>query len=108
VSSDHYCKYFHALRAIEIRFPVSSDSSHINVAFKWHDSFVDTQTCTQKNIHYEKACVLFCIGALESIRAAELNRDTREGIAEAAKAFAQAAGTILLQPYDNLSYMLLP
>ena len=92
MGNEHYARYYHALRAIEIRFPVSSDSSHVNVSFKWHDAFVDSQTCTQKNIHFEKAGVLFCMAALESQKGAEANRDTRDGIAEAVKAFSLAAG----------------
>lgn len=92
MGNEHYAKYYHALRAIEIRFPVSADSSHVNVTFKWHDAFVDSHTCSQKNIHFEKAGVLFCMAALESQKGAEANRDTRDGIAEAAKAFSLAAG----------------
>jgi hypothetical protein len=96
VGSDHYAKYLSALRAVEIRFPVSNDSSHVNVAFKWHDSFIDSVSCTQKNIHFEKAGVIFSMGALESQRGAEVSRDTQAGIAEAAKAFALSAGAAQL------------
>jgi BRO1-like domain len=92
VGSDVYSRYMHALRAVEIRFPVSADGSHVNVAFKWHDAFVDRDACSQKNIHFEKAGVLFCMGALESQRGAEVNRDSQAGIAEAIKAFSLAAG----------------
>ena len=92
VGTEHYAKYLHALRAVEIRFPVSSDSSHVNVSFKWHDSFVDGQSCAQKNIHFEKAAVLFCLGALESQRGAEVSRDSQAGIAECIKAFSLSAG----------------
>lgn len=96
VGNDHYAKYLNALRAVEIRFPVSKDSSHVNVAFKWHDAFIDSVSCTQKNIHFEKAGVLFSMGALESQRGAEVNRDTQAGIAEAAKAFVLSAGALLV------------
>ena len=79
---------------MEIRFPVSNDNSHVNVAFKWHDAFVDRESCSQKNIHFEKAAVLFCMGALECQRGADEARDIQASIAEAAKAFSQAAGAM--------------
>jgi hypothetical protein len=92
IGMDHFTKYYGALRAIEIRFPVSSDNSHVNISFKWHDAFRDKQTCTQKNIHFEKACVLFCMAAIASQKGLDTSRKTEEGITEAVKCFAQAAG----------------
>ena len=92
VGSEQYAKYYNALRAIEIRFPVSSDSSHVNVGFKWYDAFSDSSSCTQKNIHFEKAAVLFSLAALFSQQGCDAARDTQASVAEAAKAFASAAG----------------
>jgi hypothetical protein len=94
---DHFTKYYGALRAIEIRFPVSSDSSHVNISFKWHDAFRDKQTCTQKNIHFEKASVLFCMAAIASQKGLDVSRKTESGITEAVKSFALAAGARILQ-----------
>jgi programmed cell death 6-interacting protein len=94
---DHFAKYYGALRAIEIRFPVSSDSSHVNISFKWHDAFRDTLTCSQKNIHFEKAAVLFCMAAICSQKGLDVSRKTEAGITEAVKSFALAAGTMLPQ-----------
>ena len=89
---DHFTKYYGALRAIEIRFPVSSDNSHVNISFKWHDAFRDKQTCTQKNIHFEKAAVLFCMAAIASQKGLDISRKTEAGITEAVKTFALSAG----------------
>lgn len=89
---DHFTKYYGALRAIEIRFPVSSDNSHVNINFKWHDAFRDKQTCTQKNIHFEKACILFCMAAIASQKGLDISRKTEAGITEAVKSFALSAG----------------
>lgn len=89
---DHFSKYYGALRAIEIRFPVSSDNSHVNISFKWHDAFRDKQTCTQKNIHFEKAAILFCMAAIASQKGLDVSRKTESGITEAVKSFAVAAG----------------
>ena len=89
---DHFTKYYAALRAIEIRFPVSSDNSHVNISFKWHDAFRDKQTCTQKNIHFEKAAILFCMAAIASQKGLDISRKTEAGVTEAVKTFALSAG----------------
>lgn len=91
---DHFTKYYGALRAIEIRFPVSSDNSHVNISFKWHDAFREKQTCTQKNIHFEKACTLFCMAAIASQKGLDISRKTESGITEAVKSFALSAGKL--------------
>lgn len=91
-----FSQYYSALRAIEIRFPVSSDNSHVNISFKWHDAFKDSSSCTQKNIHFEQAAIVFCMAAISSQKGVAANRTAAQGIAEAAKGFAMSAGALSL------------
>lgn len=88
-----FSRYYTALRAIEIRFPVSSDPSHVSINFKWNDAFRDTQSCSQKNIYLEQAAIVFCMAAISSQKGVDVNRTSLQGIAEAVKSFAMSAGT---------------
>lgn len=87
-----FSRYYSALKAIELRFPVSPDSSHVNISFKWHDAFKESVSCTQKNLHFEQASIVFCMAAISSQKGVAANRAAMPGIAEAAKGFAMSAG----------------
>lgn len=92
IGMEHFARYHHALRAIEIRFPVSADASHVNITFKWHDAFVESSTCAQRNIHFEKAAVVFCLAAIASQKGIDVSRESEAGMTEASRSFALAAG----------------
>ena len=100
---ESFSRYYSALKAIELRFPVSPDSSHVNISFKWHDAFKDSLSCTQKNIHFEQAAIVFCMAAISSQRGVSANRTATQGIAEAAKGFAMSAGALLCQSLLHVS-----
>lgn len=103
IGMESFSRYYSALKAIELRFPVSPDSSHVNISFKWHDAFKDSLSCTQKNIHFEQAAIVFCMAAISSQRGVSANRTATQGIAEAAKGFAMSAGALLCQSLLHVS-----
>lgn len=89
---EKFAKYYRALCACELRFPISGDSSQVSIAFTWYDSFQDTKKATQKNVHFEKAAILFCLVSLASQRGIEAVRTTEVGMKEAVEQFCCAAG----------------
>ena len=52
-----------------------------------YDAFRPTKRCEQASIHFEKAAVLFNLGALQSQLALQTERTTDTGVKEAAKLF---------------------
>eukprot|EP00898_Chlorokybus_atmophyticus_P004865 jgi/Chlat1/537/Chrsp103S01115 len=85
-------RYFRALSVIETRFPISKEKEHINVSFSWADAFKPTKKTAIQNIHYEKAAVLFNLGATYSQQGLAADRSTSEGLKSAYSIFQQAAG----------------
>ena len=93
---DSLAKYFRALTAIEARFPISSEHGHVRLSFSWADAFRPTKKAAQSNVHYEKAAVLFNVGAVLSQQALQVERGTGEGITQACRLFQEAAGAFSL------------
>lgn len=52
-----------------------------------YDAFRPTKRCEQASIHFEKAAILFNLGALQSQIALQTERTTDAGVKEAAKLF---------------------
>lgn len=72
---------------IETRFPVSREAEHIQLGFYWTNAMNPRKKHKQMNIHFEKASVLFNIGAHLSQQAATQNRDSQEGYKTAIQNF---------------------
>ena len=68
------CKYHAALCQVQARFPVSRDRAHVRVAFPWTDSFRPRSRASIHSIHFEKAAVLFNLGALHTRRASSTSQ----------------------------------
>ncbi|XP_023762851.1 vacuolar-sorting protein BRO1 [Lactuca sativa] len=85
--------YIKALTTIESRFPISPDKDHVNsVTFTWYDAFKNRNKASQKNIHLEKAAILFNLGAVHSQIGLACDRSTVEGRRQASHSFIAAAG----------------
>ncbi len=80
-------RYYRALSLVETRFPISKDSGDVNVSFTWYDAFRATKRTEQFSVHFEKAAVLFNIGAVLTQQALAVDRATDAGLKEAAKRF---------------------
>lgn len=96
-------KYYAILSTLESRFPIAKGAGNVEVAFKWYDAFQSKKAAEQYNIHFEKAAVLFNLGAISSQIGLQADRSTEDGIKEAAKRFQDAAGYYaLLKDRDAL------
>lgn len=95
-------RYFRALCIMESRFPISNEKEHVNtISFTWFDAFKGKKT-TQQSIHFEKASVIFNLGAIQSQLGLGADRSTPNGIKQACNAFQAAAGAFAFLR-DNIS-----
>ena len=91
--AEQLLKYYGMLSAMELRFPISKDGSHINgLTFVWWDAFKSSKKEKQQNINFEKCSILFNLAALHSQHAIDQDRQTSEGLKVACKKFQEAAG----------------
>ncbi|KAG2435427.1 hypothetical protein HYH02_011927 [Chlamydomonas schloesseri] len=89
-------KYFRYLNAIETRFPIGKEKNQAQVSFAWFDAFRPSRRVAQNNIHYEKAALLFNLGALASQQGLQSDRTSGDGLTAACKLFQEACGTFQL------------
>ncbi|KAH7295126.1 hypothetical protein KP509_27G033300 [Ceratopteris richardii] len=95
-------RYFRALCVMESRFPISNEKEHINtISFTWFDAFKGKKA-SQQSIHYEKAAIMFNLGAIYSQLALAADRSTPNGIKQACSSFQAAAGAFAYLR-DNIS-----
>ncbi|CAM9301607.1 unnamed protein product, partial [Hapterophycus canaliculatus] len=87
---DALLRYAAQLEALEPVFPVSE--TEVRVGFKWGDSFNPNKKSTQSTLLFERACVLYNLGAHESRSASEEDRSTEAGLKAACHRFQVAAG----------------
>eukprot|EP00903_Cladosiphon_okamuranus_P015118 g13981.t1 len=83
-------RYAAQLDALEPVFPVSE--TEVRVGFKWGDSFNPNKKSTQSTLLFERACVLYNLGAHESRSASEEDRSTEAGLKAACHRFQVASG----------------
>ena len=72
---------------METRFPISKDRSHVMLSFTWYDAFRASKRTEQYSIHFEKAAVMFNIGAVLTQQALACDRTQDQGMKDAAKRF---------------------
>lgn len=94
--------YYRALSVVESRFPISGQDGHVFIPFSWCDGFKPNKTATLANVHFEKAAVLFNLGASWSQAGVTADRTTSEGIKVACHAFQHAAGAFATLKDDVL------
>ncbi|CAH1164517.1 unnamed protein product [Phaedon cochleariae] len=83
-------RYYNQLYFVERRF-FPPDRS-LGIYFEWFDSLTGVPSC-QRTVAFEKACVLFNIGAVYTQIGAKQNRSTTKGLDAAVDNFLRAAGT---------------
>ena len=90
---ENLSKYYSILSAMEMRFPISKDKSHVSsLQFTWWDAFKPTKKEKQQNINFEKAAVLFNLAALHSQQAVGEERTNSDSLKAACRKFQEAAG----------------
>ena len=87
-------KYYRALCLVEGRFPIGPGEDQCRVSFAWCDAFRASKKHEAASIHFEKAAVLFNVGAAltQSALAVPERSTTDAGLKEAARKFQEAAG----------------
>ncbi|CAG8477414.1 9472_t:CDS:10, partial [Racocetra persica] len=82
-------KYYGQLVFIGAKFPID-----VGIEFPWYSAFPNNEKkpVAHKNFYYERACVLFNIGAMYSKLGISESRLTPEGVKRACQYFQNAAG----------------
>ncbi|CAH0550200.1 unnamed protein product [Brassicogethes aeneus] len=83
-------RYYNQLYFVERRF-FPPDRS-LGIYFEWFDSLTGVPSC-QRTVAFEKACVLFNMGAVYTQIGAKQDRLTAKGLDAAVDSFLRAAGT---------------
>ncbi|XP_044744645.1 rhophilin-2 isoform X1 [Coccinella septempunctata] len=83
-------RYYNQLYFVERRF-FPPDRS-LGIYFEWFDSLTGVPSC-QRTVAFEKACVLFNIGAVYTQIGAKQDRSSSKGLDAAVDSFLRAAGT---------------
>ncbi|CEG35821.1 Predicted signal transduction protein [Plasmopara halstedii] len=88
-------RYYAQLDKIAQRFPCDSEASGcdtLRLQFTWNDSFCPRRKSTQTGVSFEKAAIMFNMGALESQLGLQTDRSTADGLKAACHHFMKAAG----------------
>jgi programmed cell death 6-interacting protein len=87
-------RYYRALCLVEGRFPIGPGEDQCQISFTWSDAFRASKKHEASSIHFEKAAVLFNVGAAltQSALAVPERSSTDAGLKEAARRFQEAAG----------------
>ncbi|XP_067006501.1 rhophilin-2 isoform X2 [Anabrus simplex] len=83
-------QYYNQLYFVERRF-FPPDRS-LGIYFEWYDSLTGVPSC-QRTVAFEKACVLFNMGAVYTQIGAKQDRLTSKGLDSAVDSFLRASGT---------------
>ena len=88
--------YLVQVRQVEDKFPSlrggEGQPEWRRLVFAWNDAFRPKKTLTQTDAEFERACVYFNLGALESLAGMQQDRSTVEGTKAALAHFQSAAG----------------
>ncbi|KXJ20769.1 Programmed cell death 6-interacting protein [Exaiptasia diaphana] len=87
-------RYYDQLVSMEGKLPITE--SQIRISFTWYDAFdkgsmFGYKKASLSSSAYEKICLLFNIGALQSQIASAQNLNSEDGVKLAAKMFQEAA-----------------
>ncbi|BFG01139.1 rhophilin-2 [Drosophila madeirensis] len=92
-------RYYNLLYYLERRF--FPPDRNLGVYFEWYDSLTGVPSC-QRTISFEKACILFNLGAIYTQIGARHDRSTERGLDSAVDSFLRAAG-IFRHIYDTFT-----
>ncbi|XP_055711132.1 rhophilin-2 isoform X2 [Phlebotomus papatasi] len=92
-------RYYNLLYYVERRF-FPPDRS-LGVYFEWYDSLTGVPSC-QRTVAFEKACILFNLGAIYTQIGARQDRSSERGLDAAVDSFLRAAG-VFKHIYDTFT-----
>lgn len=84
--------YYRFLTALEVALPVGKERSGVPLTFKWTDAFQPDRGDVRSDIVFEKASLLFNLGAISSQVALGADLGSEKGVRAAAKCYQEAAG----------------
>lgn len=85
-------KYYRMLALMESRFPLSRSQEGVNLTFSWADAFKPSKRAEQASLDFERAAILFNLGAVASQQGLACERRSEAGLRESARVFQEAAG----------------
>ncbi|KAL6777540.1 HLM1 [Auxenochlorella protothecoides x Auxenochlorella symbiontica] len=85
-------KYYRMLALMESRFPLSRSREGVNLTFSWADAFKPSKRAEQASLDFERAAILFNLGAVASQQGLACERRSEAGLRESARVFQEAAG----------------
>ena len=89
-------KYLSLLQTVSVRFPSikggDGKSEWRHLSFTWSDAFRPKSTISQTDLTFEQACLIFNLGALESLAGIKQDMKTPESLKIACQCFSRAAG----------------
>ena len=96
-------QYYAQVVSMQAKFPISPSDTTAKISFAWKDAFKPSKEVAQYSLAYERAAVLFNVGALYTLHG--LNAEASGGAyaKNAAKLFMQAAGV-----YSHLRNVVVP
>ncbi|KAJ3395773.1 pH-response regulator protein palA/rim20 [Lobulomyces angularis] len=89
-SLDTLLRYYGQLHYFGSKFPVAENE--VKICFSWYNSLGSSKLISSFNLNYEKACVLFNYGALNSLLGNSEPKVTTESLKKAVAYFQSAAG----------------
>lgn len=92
-------RYYNLLYYVERRF-FPPDRS-LGIYFEWYDSLTGVPSC-QRTVAFEKACILFNLGAIYTQIGARQDRSSEKGLDFAVDSFLRAAG-VFRHIYDTFT-----
>lgn len=97
-------RYYNLLYFVERRF-FPPDRS-LGIYFEWYDSLTGVPSC-QRTVAFEKACILFNLGAIYTQIGAKQDRSSEKGLDSAVDNFLRAAGVFkhILETFTNAPSM---
>lgn len=97
-----YFRYYSQLELLDLRIPFATANRSKKIEFKWYDAFDTAESHKQHSLAFEKASILFNLGALlsrlaktkyhESQRSSSSLSDSDNALKESLQYFQQAAG----------------
>lgn len=92
-------RYYNLLYYVERRF--FPPDRNLGIYFEWYDSLTGVPSC-QRTIAFEKACILFNLGAVYTQIGAKHDRTSEKGLDSAVDSFLRAAG-VFRHIYDTFT-----
>jgi len=71
---------------------LSNNENSLNFSFTWFDAFRPNKSFVSASLFFDRECILWNMGAFESMKGSQISRDNEDGIRTACRHFQQAAG----------------